>query len=53
LAEHAILSPCGAMIYAMPGQEQFLEAAWAELSPLDLAAAGLDAETLSPARFRR
>src|SRR6266478_830859 len=35
LAEHPILTPRGAMIYAMPAQESRLEALWTELSPLD------------------
>jgi D-arginine dehydrogenase len=35
LAEHAILSPRGALLYAMPGQMPALEALWAELAPLD------------------
>src|ERR1700731_4011183 len=35
LAEHPILTPRGALVYAMPGQEQLLDKAWDELSPLD------------------
>ena len=34
-AEHPILTPRGALMYAMPGQEAQLEAAWADLSALD------------------
>jgi D-arginine dehydrogenase len=34
-AEHPILSPRGVLMYAMPGQMPALEAAWAELAPLD------------------
>jgi len=34
-AEHPILTPRGALMFAMPGQEQALAAAWAELSPDD------------------
>jgi D-arginine dehydrogenase len=44
LAEHPILNPRGALIFAMPGQEALLEAAWAELSPQDPALRRLDAE---------
>src|SRR5216683_1883678 len=43
LAEHRVLSPRGAMIYAMPGQEALIDSAWAELSPLDPAIRRLDA----------
>lgn len=32
-SEHPILSPRGALIFAMPGQEAQLDAAWSELSP--------------------
>ena len=47
LAAHPILSPRGVLIYAMPGQEGLLDAAWAELSPLDPTIRRLDAgETL-------
>jgi D-arginine dehydrogenase len=34
-AEHPILTPRGALMFAMPGQEAALAAAWAELSPDD------------------
>jgi D-arginine dehydrogenase len=43
LAEHPILTPRGALIYAMPGQERLLDTAWAELSPLDATIQRLDA----------
>jgi D-arginine dehydrogenase len=43
LAEHPILSPRGAMIYAPPEQMPALEAAWAEMSPLDPSIRRLDA----------
>src|SRR5438552_1885643 len=43
LAEHPILMPRGALIYAMPGQERLLDKAWAELSPLDASIRHLDA----------
>ena len=33
LAEHPIMTPRGALFFAMPGQERLLEAIWAELSP--------------------
>src|SRR5437660_1451198 len=33
LAEHPILTPRGALFFAMPGQERQLEEMWAELSP--------------------
>lgn len=33
LSDHPILSPRGALIFAMLGQETLLDAAWAELSP--------------------
>lgn len=46
LAEHPILSPRGALMYAMPGQMPALEEAWAELAPLDPTIRRLDrAET--------
>ena len=35
LAEHPILTSRGALMFAMPGQEAALDAAWADLSPLD------------------
>jgi D-arginine dehydrogenase len=48
LAAHPILSPRGVLIYAMSGQEALLDAAWAELSPLDPTIRRLDAgETLA------
>jgi D-arginine dehydrogenase len=34
-AEHPILKPRGALMFAMPGQEVLLEEAWADLSALD------------------
>src|SRR5439155_10462550 len=43
LAEHPILTPRGALIYATPGQERLLDQAWAELSPLDPSIRRLDA----------
>jgi D-arginine dehydrogenase len=43
LAEYPILGPRGALIFAMPGQEQRLDAAWAELAPLDPTIRRLDA----------
>ncbi len=43
LAEHRVLSPRGALIYAMPGQEGLLDALWAELAPLDPTIRRLDA----------
>src|SRR5437868_1884019 len=43
LAEHPILTPRGALIYAMHGQERLLDQAWAELSPLDPSIRRLDA----------
>src|SRR5437870_2628514 len=43
LAEHPILTPRGALIYAMPGQEGLLDTAWAELAPLDASLRLLDA----------
>src|SRR5712691_2034645 len=42
LAEHPILSPRGALFFAMPGQEQLLEKMWAELSPRHPTMARLD-----------
>src|ERR1700730_11026308 len=33
--EHPILTPRGAMMFAMPGQEESLADTWAELSPDD------------------
>src|SRR5438105_15402078 len=33
LAEHPILTPRGALFFAMPGQEPLLDGMWAELSP--------------------
>jgi D-arginine dehydrogenase len=44
LAEHPILTPRGALIYAMPGQEKLLDAAWAELSLLDPTIRRLDGD---------
>ena len=44
LAEHPVLTPRGAMICAMPGQESRLDALWAELSPLDPTIRRLDGE---------
>ena len=35
LAEHPILTPRGALMFAMPGQEAALDAAWDDLSSLD------------------
>jgi D-arginine dehydrogenase len=43
LAEHPILTPRGALIYANPGQEGLLDKAWSELSPLDASIRLLDA----------
>jgi D-arginine dehydrogenase len=43
LAEHPILTPRGALLYAMPGQKRLLDEAWAELSPLDASIQYLDA----------
>src|SRR5258707_10421181 len=43
LAEHPILSPRGALFFAMPGQEALLDATWAELSPRHPTMARLDA----------
>jgi D-arginine dehydrogenase len=42
-AEHPILSPRGALVYAMPGQEAVLDALWAELAPRDPTIRRLDA----------
>src|SRR5580704_12852387 len=41
--EHPILTPRGALMFAMPGQEQQLDAAWADLSSLDPRVRRLDA----------
>ena len=41
--EHPILTPRGALMFAMPGQEDALAAAWAELSPGDPRVRRLDA----------
>ena len=41
--EHPILKPRGALMFAMPGQEQLLEAAWIDLSALDPRVRRLDA----------
>ena len=41
--EHPILTPRGALMFAMPGQEETLATAWAELSPDDLRVRRLDA----------
>jgi D-arginine dehydrogenase len=43
LAEHPILTPRGALIFAMPGQERLLDEAWADLAPLDPTIYRLDA----------
>jgi D-arginine dehydrogenase len=43
LAEHPILTPRGALIFAMPGQERLLDEGWAELSPLHPTMQRLDA----------
>lgn len=43
LAEHPILSPRGALMVAMPGQEAQLDAAWADLAALDPHVRRLDA----------
>jgi len=43
LAEHPILTPRGALMVGLPGQERALAALWAELSPLDAAIRRLDA----------
>jgi len=42
-AEHPILTPRGALMFAMPGQEEALATAWAELSPDDPRVRRLDA----------
>jgi D-arginine dehydrogenase len=43
LAEHPLLAPRGALVFAMPGQESLLDAAWAELSARDPTIRRLDA----------
>jgi D-arginine dehydrogenase len=43
-AEHPILTPRGALMFAMPGEAAMLDEAWAELSPLDPRIGRLDAE---------
>ncbi len=43
LAEHPILTPRGALMFAMPGQDAQLDAAWDELSALDPRIRRLDA----------
>jgi D-arginine dehydrogenase len=42
-AEHPILKPRGSLMFAMPGQESELEAAWTDLSALDRRVRRLDA----------
>jgi D-arginine dehydrogenase len=42
-ADHAILKPRGALMFAMPGQETQLDEAWVELSSLDPRVRRLDA----------
>ena len=42
-AEHPILTPRGALMFAMPGQEAELDNAWSELSALDPRVQRLDA----------
>ena len=42
-SEHRILSPRGALMFAMPGQEAELDAAWDDLSSLDPRVRRLDA----------
>src|SRR5437016_10314435 len=42
LAEHPILTPRGALFFAMPGQERQLDEMWAELSPRQPTMAHLD-----------
>jgi len=42
-AEHPILTPRGALMFAMPGQEDSLRSIWQELSPLDPRVRLLDA----------
>ena len=42
-AAHPILTPRGALMFAMPGQEAKLDAAWADLSALDPRVRRLDA----------
>jgi len=44
LAEYPILTPRGVLVFAMPGQETLLDAAWAELAPLDPTIRRLDAD---------
>ncbi len=41
--EHPILTPRGALMFAMPDQERLLDAAWADLSALDPRVRRLDA----------
>ena len=41
--EHPILKPRGALLFAMPGQEDLLDAAWDDLSALDPRVRRLDA----------
>lgn len=43
-AEHPVLKPRGALMFAMPGQEAMLAENWAELSPLDPRIRRLDAD---------
>ncbi|HLY46858.1 MAG TPA: FAD-binding oxidoreductase [Stellaceae bacterium] len=43
LAEHPLLTPRGVMVFALPGQQSRLDAAWAELAPLDPGIRRLDA----------
>jgi len=43
-AEHPILKPRGALMFAMPGQEAELDAAWDDLSALDPRVRRLDAQ---------
>jgi D-arginine dehydrogenase len=43
LAEHPILTPRGALFFAMPGQERLLAEMWAELSPRHPTMVHLDA----------
>jgi D-arginine dehydrogenase len=42
-AEHPILRPRGALMFALPGQEALLDAAWNDLSSLDPRVRRLDA----------
>jgi D-arginine dehydrogenase len=44
-AEHPILKPRGALMFAMPGQEAQLDSAWDDLSSLDPRVQRLDAAT--------